>query len=172
MVNFGPLTAEIYLPVWAPQQISTGFASWQRYCTNVAQLRPTKLWPSPWLIHYIYIFGAFCPKGNFARYKIHFAFKSCILLYWQRYCRALEQRASVKFAACYKEWNYAQRRNVSASPIFGWAAITLGIGPHSSFFTLFDSRLILMLLYDSLNLVINAFSLGLLWAMVQEKESR
>jgi len=30
------------------------------------------------------------------------------------------------------------------------------------FFSLFDSRLILTLLYDSLNLVINAFSLGLL----------
>jgi len=31
------------------------------------------------------------------------------------------------------------------------------------FFNLFDSRLIFMLLYDSLNLIINAFSLGLLW---------
>jgi len=65
MVNFGPLAAEIGLPVWgtvakqsacialyyrdtwnivecklifrlgAPQLISTGFASWQRYCTAV-----------------------------------------------------------------------------------------------------------------------------------------
>ena len=33
MVNFGPLTAEIVQPFWAPLQISTGFASWQRYCT-------------------------------------------------------------------------------------------------------------------------------------------
>ena len=33
MVNFGPLTAEIFSLVWAPLQISTGFASWQRYCT-------------------------------------------------------------------------------------------------------------------------------------------
>jgi len=30
-MNFGPLTAE----VGAPQLISTGFASWQRYCTAV-----------------------------------------------------------------------------------------------------------------------------------------
>jgi len=36
MVNFGPLTAEIGWWVWAPQQISTGFASWFRYCTDVA----------------------------------------------------------------------------------------------------------------------------------------
>jgi len=34
------------------------------------------------------------------------------------------------------------------------------------------SRLILTLLYDSLNLVINVSSLGLLWGMVQEKGSR
>ena len=32
MVNFGPLTAEIGSGVWAPLQISAGFASWQRYC--------------------------------------------------------------------------------------------------------------------------------------------
>jgi len=40
------------------------------------------------------------------------------------------------------------------------------------FFNLFDSRLILTLLYDYLNLVINAFSLVLLSGMVQEKGSR
>jgi len=33
MVNFGPLAAEIGSGFWAPLQISTGFASWQRYCT-------------------------------------------------------------------------------------------------------------------------------------------
>jgi len=31
------------LSVWALQQISTGFASWLRYCTDVAQRRSTKL---------------------------------------------------------------------------------------------------------------------------------
>jgi len=40
------------------------------------------------------------------------------------------------------------------------------------FFNLFDSRLIITLLYDSLNLVTNAFSLGLSWGVVQEKGSR
>ena len=33
MVNFGPLVAEIVSLVWAPQVTSTGFASWQQYCT-------------------------------------------------------------------------------------------------------------------------------------------
>ena len=40
------------------------------------------------------------------------------------------------------------------------------------FFNLFESRLILMLLYDFLNLVINAFSLGLFGGMFQEKGGR
>jgi len=33
---------------------------------------------------------------NFAGWKIHFASKSCVLLYWQRYCTALQQWASAK----------------------------------------------------------------------------
>ena len=41
-----------------------------------------------------------------------------------------------------------------------------------NFFNLFDSRLILTLLHDSVNLVINAFSSGLLWGMIQETGSR
>jgi len=48
--------------------------------------------PSPGLVHYIYIFEGPCPQQNFARCKIHFASKSCVLLYWQRYCTALQQR--------------------------------------------------------------------------------
>jgi len=43
MVNFNLLTAEIGSGVWAPQQISTGFASWLRYCSDFAQRKPTKL---------------------------------------------------------------------------------------------------------------------------------
>jgi len=37
MMNFGPLTAEIG-EYGAPQQISTGFASWLCYCTDITQL--------------------------------------------------------------------------------------------------------------------------------------
>jgi len=40
--------------------------------------------------------GAFAPWWNFVTCKIHFASKSCILVYWQRYCTALQQRASAK----------------------------------------------------------------------------
>ena len=37
----------------------------------------------------IYTFGALSPQRNFARCKIHFASKSCVLIYWQRYCTTL-----------------------------------------------------------------------------------
>jgi len=42
MVNFRLLTAEIGWSVWVPQHISTGFASWLRCCTDVAQPNFTK----------------------------------------------------------------------------------------------------------------------------------
>jgi len=32
--------------------------------------------------------------------------KSCVILYWQRYCTALQQRASAIICGWYKEWNY------------------------------------------------------------------
>jgi len=43
MVNVGSLTAEIGWRVLGPQQISTSFASWLRYGTDVAQRSSTTL---------------------------------------------------------------------------------------------------------------------------------
>jgi len=43
MVNFGPLAAETGSEVWAPLPISTGFASWQNYCTVLQQWTLAKL---------------------------------------------------------------------------------------------------------------------------------
>ena len=44
MVNFGPLAAEIGWRVWGPQQISTGFASSIRYCSDIAQRKSNQTW--------------------------------------------------------------------------------------------------------------------------------
>jgi len=110
-----------------PQQISIAFASWLCYCTDVAQRRSTK--PCTmfghllrWYSTYTFL-GALGPSRNFARCKIHFASKSCVLLYLQRYCTAFEYWMSAKLCGI-QQW---------APPIFGRAAITLGISPHSSF---------------------------------------
>jgi len=43
MANFGPLAAKIGPVVGAPQLISTGFASWQRYCMVLQQWASAKL---------------------------------------------------------------------------------------------------------------------------------
>ena len=62
MVNFGLLAAEILSLLGAAQLISTAFASWLRYCSDVAQRKPTKLhgvWPSPGLVHYVHFRGFF-----------------------------------------------------------------------------------------------------------------
>jgi len=58
--------------------------------------------------------------------------QSLALSYWQRYCTALEQWARAKLCGI----------KLRAPPVFGRATITLGIGPHSSFFCthIFDAK--------------------------------
>jgi len=91
------------------------------------------VWSSPGLVHYIYIFGISCPLTDVAKRKIHFVSRSCVLLYWQSDCTGLQQRGQPNFAAWYKEWNYGTVAE-GATYIFGWAAITLGIGPYSGYY--------------------------------------
>ena len=127
MVNFSPLPAEIGWRVWGTPANFNGFLILAlllqlRHSTDVNQTSHD-LWSSPGLVHYIYIFGNPCPQRNFSRCKIHFASKSCIFLYWQRYCRTLEQWLSAELCG-------VQQR----SPLISnRAAITFGTGPHSSF---------------------------------------
>jgi len=103
----------------APLQISTGFASWQRYRSDVAQRRPTRLCTMFGRVlrcYTIYTFpGTLAPWQNFARCKIHFTSKSCVFLYCQRYCTALQQRASAKLYGVV-QWmelpNFSRRRHL------------------------------------------------------------
>jgi len=93
MVNFNPLTAEISSLVWGTPANFNGFrvlASLpHRLRSPEANQTLHDVWPFPGMVHYIYIFGGCCPLRDFASSKIHFASKSCTLLYWQRYCTAL-----------------------------------------------------------------------------------
>ena len=77
--------------------------------------------------------------------------KQLVLLHY------LAKRASTKIA-------FSLKCCISALPEFNYSVL--------AFFSLFDSRLILTLLYDSLNFVINALGSGLLGGMVPEQESR
>jgi len=100
MVNFSPLTAEIGSLVWGTP------ANFNRFCILASLLHRRRsleanqtlhdVWPSPVLVHYIYIFGSCCPLMEFCQVKIHFVSKSCILWYSQCYWMALQQRASAR----------------------------------------------------------------------------
>jgi len=135
MANFGLLTAEIGLPVWGPRQILTGFSSWLHYCSDVAHRRPTKLCTIfgrllGW--YTIYIFGVFCPVTEFC----HVQNSLCVLqVLRSRILAALlhdTPAAGVSQTLQCGTRNGITELSQTAPPIFGWAAITLGIGPHSS----------------------------------------
>jgi len=104
LANFDPLTAEICWRVWGAPANFNRFhvlpSLLQRWHSPEASETSRDVWPSPGLVHYIYTFlGALAPWQNFAWYNIHFTSKSCILLYWQRYCTALHQRTSAKLCS-------------------------------------------------------------------------
>jgi len=107
------MTAEIISGVYGAPANFTGFrvlpSLLQRRRSPEANQTLHDVWPSHgWYTLYTFS-GAL--DGILPGAKNHFMSMSCVRLYWQRYCTELSQRAP---------------------PIFGWAAITLGIGPHSS----------------------------------------
>jgi len=69
MANFGPLTAEIGSGVWGTPANFNGFrvlpSLLQRRRSLEANQTLHDVWPSPELVHYIYIFGGFCPLTEF-----------------------------------------------------------------------------------------------------------
>ena len=101
-VNFGPLATEIGSLVWDAPANFNGlrvFASLlQRRRSTEANQTLQDVWPSPGLVHYTFS-GALTPLRNFARCKIHFASKSCALLYWQRTARDSSSGRQPNFAA-------------------------------------------------------------------------
>jgi len=122
VVNFGPLAAEIGSGVWGTPANFNGFASCLRYCNDVAHRRPTALctmFGSLLGWYTIYTFsGAVASWRNFARCKIHFTSKYCVLLYWQRYCTALQQQPSAKLCGVVQRMelrNFRRGRHVNSA---------------------------------------------------------
>jgi len=63
------------------------------------------------------------------------ATKSCVLLFWQRCCTALEQWVSAKLCCMVqgmKLWNFCSSFSTEGATCIPTAAITFGIGPHST----------------------------------------
>jgi len=91
---------------------------------------------------YIHFLGLLSPGRILPRAKIDFASKSRVLLYWKRYCTALEQWAWAKLCRVVQGMELRTFCSSSfstegASKNIPRAALTLATGPHSSDFLWF-----------------------------------
>ena len=125
MANFGPLAAEIGSGVWAPQQISTGFASWLRteLCTMFGRLLGC-------YTIYTCTFSEALPDGISPR--ANFTLRPSLAFSYIGIVTAQHSNSGVSQTVWCGTRNGITELSQRAPPIFGWAAITLGIGPHSS----------------------------------------
>jgi len=113
MVNFGPLTAEIG---WRFRGTPANFDGFRVLASLLQRLRSPEVsqalhdvWPSLGPIHYIYIFGGSCHVTEFCQVQNWL----CVQVLYSPILSAL-------------------RHGTRTVGVIGWAAITLVIGPHSS----------------------------------------
>jgi len=112
MVNCGLLTAEIGSLVWVTQQISMGFASWLRYCSDVAHRRPTKLstifgrllgWYTIYTFSRALAADGISPGAKFTLSRsLAFSYIGSVTAR----ARHFSSGRQPNFAAWYKEWNF------------------------------------------------------------------
>ena len=106
------IVAEILSLVWGIPANFNGFASWQRYYTDVAQLRSTKLCTMfhrlvGWYTIYT-LPGALAPNGilSGAKFTLHPSLAFSYKLIGSVTARHSSSGRQPNFAAWYKEWNY------------------------------------------------------------------
>jgi len=136
MVNFGPLMAETSSGVWGTAANINGFrvlpSILQRRRSPEANQTLLDVWPSPGLLHCIHFLellppDRILPGAKFTlRPSLAFAYIGSVTArHSSSGCQpsqTLRRRTS----------NGITELSQTAPPIFGRAAITLGIGPHSS----------------------------------------
>jgi len=144
MANFGPLMAEIGSGVWGTPANFNGFrvlpSLLQRRCSPEANQTLHDVWASPGMIQCIYIFGGscpltqFCPVPNSLYVQVLRSPTVEALLHGT-------PAAGVSQTLRRRTRNGITELSQRAPPIFSRAAITLGIGPHSSciIFVVFSS---------------------------------
>jgi len=133
MANFGPRTAEIGLPVWSTP---ANFYRFHALASLLQQRRSSEanqtlhdLWPSPGLVHCIYIFGDFCALTEFCYVQ-----NSLFVQVWCSPILAVLLHGTPAVGLS-QTLPCGTRHGITelsqtAAPVFGWAAIALGIGPH------------------------------------------
>jgi len=122
MVKFSPLAAEIGSVVWGTPANCNWFcvlaSLLQRRRSTEANQTLHDVWPS-------HVFGGMLSGAKFSlRPTLALSYIGSVT---PRHSTSARQP---NFVAWYKECNYGTFAEGAA--IFGWAAITLGIGPHSS----------------------------------------
>jgi len=135
MMNFGLLEAEIGPVVWSTPANFNGFrvlaSLVQRRCSPEANQTLHDVLPSPRMLHYVYIFRGFCPLTEFCQVQTSL----CVQVLGSPTLAALlhgTPAGGVSQTLRRGTRNGITELSQRAPPIFGWAAITLGIGPHSS----------------------------------------
>jgi len=136
MTNFGSLVAEIGSAVWGTTTSFNGFcvlASLLQQCRSLeANQTLHNVWPTSGLVHYIYIFRGSCPQMEFCPGQNSL----CIQVLHSPMLAALlhgTPAAAVSQTLWRGARNGITELSQRAPPVFGWAAMTLGIGPHASF---------------------------------------
>ena len=136
MVNFGLLAAEIGSLVWDTPANFNGFRVLPSITAETSfngayggQQKSARCLAASYTgraLHYMYICGGCCPSRNFSRCKIHFASKSCVLLYLTALMHGTRS-AAVSETLWRGTRNGIMELSQMATPIFGWAAITFSI---------------------------------------------
>ena len=136
VVNFSLLTAEICWGVWGTPVNFNGFrvlpSFLQRCRLPEANQTLHDVWTSPALVHYIYTFGGSCSLTEVCPVQSSLyvqVLRSPILAALLHGTPAVGVSQPLRPGTRNGITELSQR----APPIFGWAAITLGIGPHSSY---------------------------------------
>jgi len=138
MANFSPLMAEIGSGVWGTPANFNGFrilaSLLQRRRSSKANENLHNVWPSPALLHYIYniyIFGGSCPLTEFR----HVQNSLCVQVLRSPILAALLHGTPAAGSATLRRRtrNGITELSQTVPRIFGWAATTLGIVPHSTF---------------------------------------
>ena len=110
MVNFGPLAVEIVSLVWGTTANFNGFRVFalllQRCHSLEANQTLQDAWPSPGLVHYLYIFRSSCPLTEFCQLQ----YSLCVQVLRSPIDSVTARHSSSgrqpNFAVWYKEWNY------------------------------------------------------------------
>jgi len=132
MANFGPLTAEIGLEVWGTPANFNGFRVFasllQRRRSLEANQTLHDVWPSPALVHYVFTFRGSWLLTEFCQFTL----RSSLAFSSSGSVIAWHSSSEISQTLWRGTRNGITELSQRAPPIFGWAAITLGIGSHSS----------------------------------------